>query len=168
MCFGPGATRRVPLQWLLAAKNDFIFIGGIHIDQLREMCLITIFRRTKRGGRVLCHRGFQYYREHHNGYVEKWQCAERRRSGCIARASTVDHTVIKFTDNHNHGLMPEADLEHCDICTNKSRRTSTDPWWFQVPPGAPPRVQDSLAVRGASAARLSGDRGHHRGRNREA
>ncbi|KAK3921212.1 Longitudinals lacking protein-like [Frankliniella fusca] len=66
----------------------------------------TRFIRSRKGGKMLVHDGFVYFRECRNGNQadrrHSWRCHEYHKMRCKGRCVTVDDVVTRITGGHNH------------------------------------------------------------------
>ena len=57
---------------------------------------------------MIDNRDFMYTLGRVNDKTSVWRCRSRYRTGCKARATTVDNEIIKFTSDHNHSPLDQA------------------------------------------------------------
>lgn len=59
---------------------------------------------TKSGGRMLFLDGYKFIRHRATGVKTRWYCS-RHTKGCRAAFFTIDDTIVKLNNVHNHDLM---------------------------------------------------------------
>lgn len=66
------------------------------------MLLCVAVVKSKRGTDQLLFDGYRYYVHRNRAPKKYWRCNKKSTTGCIARLLTVNNTVVKISNLHNH------------------------------------------------------------------
>uniref|UniRef100_A0A2H1WBA8 SFRICE_036326 n=1 Tax=Spodoptera frugiperda TaxID=7108 RepID=A0A2H1WBA8_SPOFR len=62
----------------------------------------AVFSTSKKGGQIIMYGGYRFCRERSKGMKTRWRCSTDQPKGCKAAICTIDNTIVKINNNHNH------------------------------------------------------------------
>uniref|UniRef100_A0A2H1V0M4 SFRICE_016431 n=1 Tax=Spodoptera frugiperda TaxID=7108 RepID=A0A2H1V0M4_SPOFR len=64
-----------------------------------------VYSISKRGGHLISVGGYRFCRQRSSGLKTRWSCSTDNSKGCRAAIFTVDNTIVKINNIHNHNAV---------------------------------------------------------------